>query len=64
MALPGQALAYKIGQLKIAELRRMAEQKLGAKFDIKRFHRVVLEDGALPLFLLEKKVRLWIAQQL
>ncbi|OIN01997.1 hypothetical protein BFR57_08060 [Idiomarina sp. MD25a] len=64
MALPGQALAYKIGQLKIAELRRMAEQKLGAKFDIKSFHRVVLEDGALPLFLLEKKVRLWIAQQL
>ena len=64
MALPGQALAYKVGQLKIAELRRMAEQKLGAKFDIKGFHRVVLEDGALPLFLLEKKVRLWIAQQL
>ncbi|MAF76258.1 MAG: DUF885 domain-containing protein [Pseudomonadota bacterium] len=64
MALPGQALAYKIGQLKIAELRRMAEQKLGPKFDIKRFHRIVLEDGALPLFLLEKKVRLWIAQQL
>ena len=42
----------------------MAEQKLGPKFDIKRFHRIVLEDGALPLFLLEKKVRLWIAQQL
>lgn len=60
MALPGQALAYKIGQLKIAELRRLAENKLGNKFDIKAFHRVVLDGGAVPLIILEQKVRRWI----
>lgn len=64
MALPGQALAYKIGQLKISELRREAERKLGNNFDIKAFHRVVLEDGAVPLTVLERKVKRWIAQQL
>ena len=63
MALPGQALAYKIGQLKIAELRREAEKKLGDKFDIKAFHRVVLEDGAVPLILLEQKVKRWIIER-
>lgn len=63
MALPGQALAYKIGQLKIAELRREAEQKLGDKFDIKAFHRVILEDGAVPLILLEQKVKRWIIER-
>jgi len=60
MALPGQALAYKIGQLKIAELRREAKRKLGDKFDIKAFHRVVLEDGAVPLIVLQQKVKRWI----
>jgi len=64
MALPGQALAYKIGQLKISELRRDAERKLGENFDIKAFHRVVLEDGAVPLTVLERKVKRWVAQQL
>jgi uncharacterized protein (DUF885 family) len=64
MALPGQALAYKIGQLKISELRRDAERKLGNNFDIKAFHRVVLEDGAVPLTVLERKVKRWVAQQL
>lgn len=63
MALPGQALAYKIGQLKIAELRREAEQKLGDRFDIKAFHRVILEDGAVPLILLEQKVKRWIIER-
>ena len=64
MALPGQALAYKVGELKISELRRRAENKLGDKFDIKEFHRVVLEDGAVPLVILEQKVRRWIAERL
>ncbi|WP_286823439.1 DUF885 domain-containing protein, partial [Idiomarina sp. UBA1919] len=64
MALPGQALAYKIGQLKISELRRDAERKLGENFDIKAFHRVILEDGAVPLTVLERKVKRWVAQQL
>ncbi|MFD2633002.1 DUF885 domain-containing protein [Idiomarina piscisalsi] len=64
MALPGQALAYKVGELKISELRRRAEDKLGDKFDIKEFHRVVLEDGAVPLVILEQKVRRWIAERL
>ena len=64
MALPGQALAYKVGELKISELHRRAEDKLGDKFDIKEFHRVVLEDGAVPLVILEQKVRRWIAERL
>jgi uncharacterized protein (DUF885 family) len=64
MAIPGQALAYKIGELKITELRRRAERELGARFDIKAFHRAVLEDGALPLDVLEAKIDRWIAAQL
>ena len=63
MAIPGQALAYKIGQLKISELRARAEKELGPKFDIKKFHTVVLADGALPLDVLETKVHRWIASQ-
>ncbi|EKE84782.1 DUF885 domain-containing protein [Idiomarina xiamenensis] len=63
MALPGQALAYKIGQLKIQELRDKAQTALGDDFDIKAFHRQVLEDGALPLAILENKIDRWIAAQ-
>jgi uncharacterized protein (DUF885 family) len=64
IAIPGQALAYKIGQLKIRELRDRAEEKLGDDFDIRAFHSVILIDGALPLNLLEIKVDRWIADQL
>ncbi|MGO4904738.1 DUF885 domain-containing protein [Flavobacterium sp. W20_MBD1_R3] len=60
MAIPGQALSYKIGQLKIMELRKKAETKMGAKFDIKKFHEKVLESGVMPLALLETKINAWI----
>jgi len=61
MAIPGQALSYKIGQLKILELRQKGEEKMQDKFDIKVFHQKVLESGSLPLALLEKKINNWIA---
>lgn len=60
MAIPGQALSYKIGELKIKELRRKAKKKLGSKFDISEFHTKVLESGSLPLKLLEEKINNWI----
>jgi uncharacterized protein (DUF885 family) len=60
-AIPGQALAYKIGQLKIVELRKRAEKALGKKFDLKKFHDEVLKDGAMPLEVLEAKIDRWIA---
>jgi uncharacterized protein (DUF885 family) len=60
---PGQALAYKIGQLKIRELRTLAEKELGPKFDKRKFHDVVLENGAVPLTLLESHIKAWIAAQ-
>ena len=60
MANPGQALSYKIGQLKIRELRTMAEQELGDKFNIAQFHNQVLETGCVPLALLEDKIRRWV----
>lgn len=63
MAIPGQALAYKIGELKIRELRTRAEAALGSRFDIRAFHREVLVDGSLPLDLLERKIERWIAAQ-
>ncbi len=63
MAWPGQALAYKIGELKIIELRERARQKLGERFRLKDFHDLVLKDGAMPLSLLEKRVDAWIAAQ-
>jgi uncharacterized protein (DUF885 family) len=61
IALPGQALAYKIGQLKISAVRSKAEKTLGPKFDIRAFHDEILKDGAMPLGLLETKMDAWIA---
>ena len=61
MAWPGQALAYKVGSLKIAELRARAAKALGPKFSLPKFHEVVLQDGTVPLSLLEAKVDRWIA---
>ena len=61
MAYSGQALSYKIGQLKILELRQRAQDKMKDKFDIKVFHQKVLESGVMPLALLEKKINNWIA---
>jgi uncharacterized protein (DUF885 family) len=61
MANPGQALSYKIGQLKIRELRAKATEALGDKFDIREFHKEVLETGCIPLALLEEKIDKWIA---
>jgi uncharacterized protein (DUF885 family) len=58
---PGQATSYKIGMLKIQELRRRAEEQLGGRFDLRAFHDVVLGGGALPLPLLERRVEDWIA---
>jgi uncharacterized protein (DUF885 family) len=62
MALPGQACAYKVGELKILELRERAKAAFGDEFSIKDFHVVVLENGALPLTVLEKLVDAWIAR--
>jgi len=64
IAWPGQALAYKIGQLKILELRNRAERLLGEKYDIKDFHHEVLKRGSLPLDLLEYYIDEWIAKTL
>jgi uncharacterized protein (DUF885 family) len=60
MVIPGQATGYKIGMLKIGELRNKAEQELGENFDIKAFHDLILGNGALPLNLLEQQVNTWI----
>ncbi len=61
MVMPGQALAYKIGSLKIMELRQRAQAALGDKFSLPKFHEVVLDEGTLPLAVLEAKVDRWIA---
>jgi uncharacterized protein (DUF885 family) len=61
---PGQALAYKIGQMKIRELRTEAEKKLGARFDVRKFHDAVLENGAVPLNVLEAHMKQWTDSQL
>ena len=63
IAWPGQALGYKMGQLKILELRERAKTELGPRFDIKAFHDEILDSGALPLDILEQRVNTWIAEQ-
>jgi uncharacterized protein (DUF885 family) len=64
IAWPGQALAYKIGQLKISAIRSNAQKTLGSRFDIRAFHDELLKDGALPLNILEAKMDAWVASQL
>ncbi|RDV06050.1 DUF885 domain-containing protein [Sphingorhabdus pulchriflava] len=63
IAIPSQALAYKIGALTIQKLKAKAQKELGAKFDVREFHNQVLNTGALPLAVLEKKIDGWIASQ-
>jgi uncharacterized protein (DUF885 family) len=63
IANPGQALAYKLGELKIRELRTRAEQQLGDKFDLRRFHDAVLGQGSVPLDTLETQINSWIASE-
>jgi uncharacterized protein (DUF885 family) len=63
IAWPGQACAYKIGELKIRELRATAERELGGRFDLRAFHDMILEEGAIPLPLLEERARAWIASR-
>ena len=63
MAIPGQALAYKIGQLKIQELRARYEKQLGSKFSLSNFHDELLKDGVMPLAVLETKMDAWAAKQ-
>ena len=63
IAWPGQALAYKIGQLKIMELRDRAKKALGDKFDLRDFHDQILDAGALPLDLLSDRIDGWIASR-
>src|SRR5437763_15364169 len=63
IAIPSQAVAYKVGSLTIQRLRKQAEQELGPKFDIREFHAEVLNSGALPLSILEAKIDRWIASK-
>jgi uncharacterized protein (DUF885 family) len=59
----GQALSYKMGELKIWELRRKAEKEFGNKFDVRVFHNEVLRDGEVPLYVLETKINEWISSK-
>jgi len=61
MAWPGQALSYKVGQLKMLELRRRYQQQLGPKFDLRAFHDQLLVGGAMPLGILERTMDAWAA---
>ena len=61
---PGQALSYKIGELKIRELRQRAEEKLGEKFDIREFHEIILEQGTVTLSILESRINAYITNRL
>jgi len=63
IAWPGQALAYKTGELKILDLRRRAQDALGSKFDIRDFHNMVLGNGSIPLLALEQAVNQYIASK-
>ena len=63
MAWPGQALGYKIGQLRILGLRRKAEAALGSSFDVRAFHDELLRDGAMPLDALEAKMERWLSRR-
>ena len=60
---PGQATGYKVGELTIMRLRRKAEATLGPRFDIRRFHDAVLDEGVLPMSVLEHRIDLWIAEE-
>ena len=61
---PGQALSYKIGEIKIRELRKKAEETLGEKFDIREFHEVILEEGTVTLAIMEKRMDAYIEKKL
>lgn len=63
VASPGQALAYKVGELRMAELKRRAQARLGPRFDVRSFHSQIVESGSLPLAVLEKKIDRWIESQ-
>ena len=63
LSQPGQALSYMMGKLKIQELRARAEAQLGARFDPRRFHMAVIDQGAMPLPMLEQRINAWIATE-
>jgi uncharacterized protein (DUF885 family) len=63
IAWPAQALSYKMGQMKILEVRARAQKELGSKFDLRAFHDAVLDQGPLPLDMLETKINEWITTQ-